>query len=84
MSVMNLFKKKESEEQRNIRELIDALNEARDDIHVAQLQFDNATDPELVEASVYEISSAKARYNFLLRRAREHGATNLDVFRNHR
>ena len=33
-------------------------------------RFDFACEPELVEASVYEISSLQAKYNYLLRAAK--------------
>ena len=81
MSVIDLFRRKESENQRDTRELIEALDSAREDMRTARLQFNYALDPELVEASVYEINSAKARYNFLLKQAREQGVVNAEVFR---
>jgi len=34
-------------------------------------RFDFACEAELVEASVYEINALKARYNYLIRRAKE-------------
>ena len=33
-------------------------------------RFDYACEPELVEASIYEISSLQAKYNYLLRAAK--------------
>lgn len=37
-------------------------------------KFNYVSEPELVEACVYEISALKARYNYLLRRIKEHTA----------
>ena len=37
-------------------------------------KFNYVSEPELVEACVYEISALKARYNYLLRRIKESGA----------
>ena len=52
-----------------LRELDDTLAELR----YARNCFENASDPEIVEACVYEIKSAEARYSFLLRKAKETG-----------
>lgn len=40
-------------------------------LHCAYDRFNFVSDPELVESSVYEISSLKAKYNYLLRRVKE-------------
>ena len=45
-----------------------ALREAYD-------KFNYVSEPELVEASVYEISALKARYSYLLRQIKENGAS---------
>ena len=38
--------------------------------------FENQSDPDLVEASIYEMKSLSARYRYLLREARNQGITN--------
>ena len=38
-------------------------------------KFNYVSEPELVEASVYEISALKARYSYLLRQIKENGAS---------
>lgn len=43
------------------------LLEAQGELSLAYRQFDLATDPELVESCVYQISAAKARCNYLIR-----------------
>ncbi len=40
-------------------------------LRCAYERFNYACEPELVESSVYEINSLKARYNYLIRRAKE-------------
>ena len=40
---------------------------AQGELAMAYCQFDLATDPELVESCVYQISAAKARCNYLIR-----------------
>ncbi len=47
------------------------LQTARDDLAAAYRQFDQATDPELVESCVYQISAVKARCNYLIRAIKE-------------
>jgi len=44
-------------------------------LRCAYERFNYVSDPELVEASVYEINSLKARYNYLIRQAKEQGGT---------
>ena len=43
------------------------LQAARDDLFRAYQQFNEATDPELVESCIYQISAVKARCNYLIR-----------------
>ena len=49
------------------QELFDTLEASRAALEAAYTRFNAATEPELVEACVYEISAAQARYNPLLR-----------------
>ena len=49
-------------------ELREELWSANQDLQDAYAQFDQVSDPELVEACVYQISALKARCNYLLRR----------------
>ena len=43
------------------------LQAAQSELALAYRQFDQATAPELVEASIYEINALKARSDYLLR-----------------
>ena len=54
--------------QRELQATGQALREAYD-------KFNYVSEPELVEASVYEISALKARYSYLLRQVKEGGAS---------
>ena len=38
-------------------------------------RFEFESDPDLIEASIYEIESLKARYRYLLKRAKQQGLT---------
>ena len=53
--------------QRELHATGQALREAYD-------KFNYVSEPELVEASVYEISALKARYSYLLRQVKENDA----------
>jgi len=63
------------------RELLAALHETHNLLESARLIFDRVSEPELVDASVFEINSLQARYSYLLRKAREEGCVSGEVFR---
>lgn len=44
-----------------------ALESAREDLCLAYQEFNHATDPEMVESCIYQISAVKARCNYLIR-----------------
>ena len=48
-----------------------SLSAAQEELTWAYCQFNEAVDPELVEASVYQISAVKARCNYLIRAIKE-------------
>lgn len=56
------------------------LQDAALSLRCAYDRFNHVTDPELVEASIYEINSLQARYNYLLRRAKAlHGGAPVET-----
>jgi UDP-glucose 6-dehydrogenase len=71
-----IFKKEtDAARERERREVLQGLHSAGADLKAARLRFNNATQPELVEASVYEINAQQARYAYYLRLARERDIT---------
>ena len=52
------------------RVLLSEIEEALADIRHARSCFEEAHDPEMIEACIFEIKSAEARYSFLLRKAK--------------
>ena len=56
------------------QELFDELHVLHAALEEAYMRFDEATEPELVEACVYEINAAQSRYNYQLRRIKDAGA----------
>ena len=57
----------------SMRELLGELSELRGALEAAYMRFDAATEPELVDACVYEINAAQSRYNYQLRLIKERG-----------
>ena len=57
----------------SLQELFNELSEMRSTLEDAYMRFDLTSEPELVEACVYEINAAQARYNYLLRVIKENG-----------
>ena len=56
-----------------LQELFDELSATRTALDDAYTRFNTASEPELVEACVYEINAAQARYNYQLRLIKERG-----------
>ena len=54
-------------------ELIRTLNDTKRRLSEAYTEFNETLEPELIEASVFEINSLRARCAYLYRRARELG-----------
>ena len=73
-----LFPKK-SVPDPELRALRADLATAQSDLQQAYRQFNQALDPELVEASIYEISAVKARCNYLIRVIKEHRPADSDA-----
>ncbi len=71
---MGIFRMREpTAEELSRRELLDAIADVRRDMEVARNGFQNASEPELVDAAAFEIKALEARYSYLLRLAREEG-----------
>lgn len=71
-----LFGTKEDDVSEALRAAtLSELDEALQNLRFARSCFSRATDPDLVEAWVYEMKSAESRYSYLLRRAKETGLT---------
>lgn len=54
-------------------ELFTALNDAHFALRQATARFNATTEPELVDACIYEINAVESRYNYLLRIIKERG-----------
>lgn len=56
-----------------LQELFDELTDMRTALEDAYMRFNTTTEPELVDACVYEINAAQSRYNYLLRLIKDAG-----------
>lgn len=65
------FKKTESDAEREKREILVSLRQTREELRLARAYFNDACEPELIEASVYQINALQAQYAFFLRLAKE-------------
>ena len=63
------------EEDTSGRQLIEEIESVSRSIDIASSRFDNQSDPDLVEASIYEIKALSARYRYLTREAKRQGLT---------
>ena len=56
-------------------EMFRELSGLQDALACAYRRFNATTEPELVDACVYEINAAQSRYNYMLRRIKDAGGT---------
>ena len=68
-------------EEEERRELLDALADTKHSLEAARLSFEFVCEPELVDATAFEIKALEARYSYLLRRVREEGYDNQPAFK---
>ena len=50
-------------------QLLEDLQRTKHALDCAYSNFDNVTDPDLVDCSIYELKAVQMRYRFLLRQA---------------
>lgn len=66
-------KKDQIECEKEKQEVLDAMQRTRLELKQAHESFNDAKEPELVEATVFEINALQARYAYYLRLAKEMG-----------
>ncbi|MDP4110444.1 MAG: DUF2508 family protein, partial [Bacillota bacterium] len=59
-------------------DLVEAIAEAAMRLRIARLFFESVSDPELVDACVYEINSLQAHYSYLLNKAKKEELTSFN------
>lgn len=66
------FIKQESQTDANYQNLLDNLTQTMNSLHLAYENFENATDPELIDSYIYEVNAIQMRYKFLLCRLKSY------------
>jgi len=67
--------KRETPERERELHLLSELERALVSLRAARTAFSEARDPDLIEALIFEMKTAEARYCFLLKKAKENGLT---------
>lgn len=68
----NAFFRRQPAEDSDLQDLKRELQLAQRELDFAYHQFNLVSDPELIDSCVYQISSVKARCNYLIRAIKEH------------
>lgn len=53
------------------RQLMAGMRETRDQLNFAYAQFNTYTDPDLVDACVYQINALQSRYSYFVRQIKQ-------------
>ncbi len=61
------FMDKSEEDER----IINSLQKARNELHKAEVYFENVTEPDLIDHAIYNMEAAKIKYMYLLKQARK-------------
>ena len=69
--MFRLFKQ-EPQTDANYQSLLDNLMQTMNSLHLAYENFENATDPELIDSYIYEVNAIQMRYKFLLCRLKSY------------
>ena len=68
--MFQLFKQEQQTDE-NYQTLLDNLTQTMNSLHLAYQNFENATDPELIDSYIYEVNAIQMRYKFLLEKAKQ-------------
>ena len=70
--LLNFTKKPEHTCSRSKQQLLSQIKESKRCLELAYSNFDNMTEPDLIDCSIYELKAAQARYEYLLSCAKEY------------
>lgn len=68
---MKLFGKKNDPVTYDEKYLMQEINMTKAALNAAYANFDNATDPDLIDCYIYQLNSEQKRYKYLLQKAKE-------------
>lgn len=69
---MHRFFKQESQPDTIYLNLLDNITETKNNLDLAYQNFENATDPALIDSYIYEVNAIQMRYKFLLSRLKSY------------
>jgi hypothetical protein len=69
---VKLIKKKSTPVTYEDKYLIKEINMTKEALLAAYSNFDNATDPDLIDCYIYQVNSEQKRYKYLLQKAKEY------------
>lgn len=55
--------------------LLAEITQTRNELEAAYSNFENATEPDMIDSCIYQVNSAQIRYKFLLEKAKATGLT---------
>lgn len=73
---MKLFSKKRTPQDDL---LLNEINKTKLALESANSNFENVTDPDLIDCYIFEVNAVQKRYKFLLRQAKEMDSTSNKV-----
>lgn len=68
---MKIIKKKKDAVSNEAKHLIKEIDMTKKALQSAYSNFDNATDPDLIDCYIYQLNSEQKRYKYLLQKAKE-------------
>ena len=60
-------RKAEERREEERRQLLEGMKQTRNQLNFAYAQFNTYSDPDLVDACVYEINALQSRYSYFVR-----------------
>lgn len=63
-------KKARAQREEERRQLLEGMKQTRDQLNFAYAQFNTYSDPDLVDACVYEINALQSRYSYFVRQVK--------------
>lgn len=71
MKIKNVFPKRISDDEVCSIQIIGEIRKVNSELEQAYESFQNQTDDDLLEASIYRIKELRSRHNYLMKLARE-------------
>ena len=77
---MKLFCKKKEPATYDEKYLVEEINLTKAALSAAYANFDNATDPDLIDCYIYQLNSEQKRYKYLLQKAKEFQMSDVYIY----